>query len=931
MELNTAQLLAIEYAITVMGAYLAYKCFSLKKDNMNYFMWFVYSLNFFLIINIPIRYIELHLVSWNHDLVFAMYALSIVLMTYSAAYWSLFILKQLGSKIVANRFRTSLFLLPAAVSVPLCIINYWTGWLYVIDESSFYSRGSIFFLQSAISYGYILAIIGNNIFHLIKDEDKSIARKCLFSSMPSLIASVLQILYGGSYLLLGSVLTGWCMYIEICLDRQRAYELSEAVSAINEELVHSSETVANNMKTILALADLYYILYEVDIKNDTFKEIKAPDYISEYCKQFTSARKCMSNIPKEMFDVSYHELVTPFFNPDQIDEYLANTSTYSVDARGIQTNEWIRATMIAAERDGSGKVIRAVYTIQEIGDIKAQQEQFEEAKEFVAHAQQMKELFVQTAEALAGAIDAKDKYTHGHSVRVAEYSREMAKLAGKSEEECEEVYFAGLLHDVGKIGIPDTIITKDGKLSDDEYAAIKKHPAMGKQILASIDKLPYLSIGANSHHERYDGHGYPESMKGTDIPELARIIAVADAYDAMTSKRSYRDPLPQPKVREEILRGSGSQFDPVYAELMLQMIDKDTDYQMKEKVDVEGFAGNEDLHCVEYGKQFSEGLSITPFRVRMHFTSKKNDVDGGLPSVRVFDALDGRVHFSERDRKNMNYIQYCDIRADGVVTEGDARKMEVTKTGEAALPEGPLVRMEVDAVKWRDHLYVTVSNGHFTTHVIIALPDSTHYAYLAVTGEQCHVYDVNIEKEEQPCDPTDFKRIAEEITYIEGPEGDIPSIQINGWRFASSEAIPLKDKLELSFHMKSLPSARLIWHLPFVIIYSADDKTIGGENYREFAFIRFDGESWQGDPCAANRMIVNKKAEFIGWDEWKVGNKQGRDCNLTVIRNGNELTMNTECGGIELTNITTIQGEIPDLYFAFTGDQCVVENIRILS
>ena len=114
-------------------------------------------------------------------------------------------------------------------------------------------------------------------------------------------------------------------------------------------------------------------------------------------------------------------------------------------------------------------------------------------------------LFEQTAEALASAIDAKDKYTHGHSNRVADYSRRIAELAGKDEKECEEIYFAALLHDVGKIGVPDFIITKDGKLTDEEFAEIKQHPVIGKQILASINKSPYLSIGAHYHHERYGG------------------------------------------------------------------------------------------------------------------------------------------------------------------------------------------------------------------------------------------------------------------------------------------------------------------------------------------------------------------------------------------------------------------------------------------
>jgi HD-GYP domain-containing protein (c-di-GMP phosphodiesterase class II) len=190
--------------------------------------------------------------------------------------------------------------------------------------------------------------------------------------------------------------------------------------------------------------------------------------------------------------------------------------------------------------------------------------------------------FEQTAKALASAIDAKDKYTHGHSNRVAEYSRKIAKIAGKTEKECEQIYFAGLLHDVGKIGVPDRIITKEGKLTDEEYEQIKLHPVYGHQILSIIQQSPFLSIGARHHHERYDGRGYPDGLSGKDIPEIARIIAVADAYDAMTSSRSYRAPLPQRKVREELAAGMGTQFDPEFAVIMLRLIDQDTSYQMQE-------------------------------------------------------------------------------------------------------------------------------------------------------------------------------------------------------------------------------------------------------------------------------------------------------------------------------------------------------------
>ena len=139
-----------------------------------------------------------------------------------------------------------------------------------------------------------------------------------------------------------------------------------------------------------------------------------------------------------------------------------------------------------------------------------------------------------------------------------------------------------LIHDVGKIGVPDAVINKPGKLTDDEFEKIKNHPVMGARILKTIREMPRLVTGARWHHERYDGRGYPDGLIGTDIPEEARIIAVADAYDAMTSNRSYRKGMDQSKVREQIEKGKGTQFDPQFAEIMLAMIDEDTEYQMRE-------------------------------------------------------------------------------------------------------------------------------------------------------------------------------------------------------------------------------------------------------------------------------------------------------------------------------------------------------------
>lgn len=187
---------------------------------------------------------------------------------------------------------------------------------------------------------------------------------------------------------------------------------------------------------------------------------------------------------------------------------------------------------------------------------------------------------------LARAIDAKDRYTNGHSQRVAKYSLELAKKMGKDEQEQRDIYFAALLHDVGKIHVPDTIINKPSRLTDEEFAYIKLHPVAGYYILKDIKANSLIAPGAKWHHERFDGNGYPNGLSGENIPEIARIIGVADAYDAMSSTRSYRSVMPQDKVRNEIEKGRGTQFDPQIADIMLELIDADTNYELRQQSDI---------------------------------------------------------------------------------------------------------------------------------------------------------------------------------------------------------------------------------------------------------------------------------------------------------------------------------------------------------
>jgi response regulator RpfG family c-di-GMP phosphodiesterase len=154
---------------------------------------------------------------------------------------------------------------------------------------------------------------------------------------------------------------------------------------------------------------------------------------------------------------------------------------------------------------------------------------------------------------------------------------------GKSEEEQQAIYYAGVLHDVGKIRIPLSVINKPGKLTKEEFNYIRIHPVSGYNILRDIHDDERISQGAKYHHERYDGKGYPSGLAGENIPEVARILAVADAYDAMASDRSYRRALPQDVIRSEIEKGKGTQFDPAIADIMLQLIDEDKGYEMRQK------------------------------------------------------------------------------------------------------------------------------------------------------------------------------------------------------------------------------------------------------------------------------------------------------------------------------------------------------------
>jgi len=186
--------------------------------------------------------------------------------------------------------------------------------------------------------------------------------------------------------------------------------------------------------------------------------------------------------------------------------------------------------------------------------------------------QKLEKAYMESIETLRYTVEAKDPYTKGHSDRVAQYSVLIGNKMGLSEEDQKTLLIGGLFHDIGKIGVPDTILRKPDKLTDEEYSEIKNHPSIGAHILAPATIFQEIIPIVKHHHEKFDGHGYPSQLQGENIPLFARIAAIADTFDAMTSKRPYRDALPLETVIAEVEKCKGTQFDPKIADVFLDIL-----------------------------------------------------------------------------------------------------------------------------------------------------------------------------------------------------------------------------------------------------------------------------------------------------------------------------------------------------------------------
>jgi len=296
----------------------------------------------------------------------------------------------------------------------------------------------------------------------------------------------------------------------------------------------------------------------------------------------TNPQEAIEKVKNEHFDLMILDFIMTPFHGDQVVEEIRkfNNELYILLLTGHKDLapplETIRRLDIQGYCEKSDKFDQLLLLIESGIKSIAQMNEIKKINDELKNTYDLLEKsYLESIETLRYTVEAKDTYTRGHSDRVSEYAVLIGKKVGLSEDDLKTLQIGGLFHDIGKIGVPDTILQKEAKLTDDEYSEIKNHPSIGAHILSTATIFKEIIPIVKHHHERYDGHGYPGQLQGENIPYLARITAIADTFDAMTSKRSYRDALPMETVISEFERCKGTQFDPKLADAFLDILNND--------------------------------------------------------------------------------------------------------------------------------------------------------------------------------------------------------------------------------------------------------------------------------------------------------------------------------------------------------------------
>lgn len=502
--------------------------------------------------------------------------------------------------------------------------------------------------------------------------------------------------------------------------------------------------------------------------------------------------------------------------------------------------------------------------------------------------QSLELLFSETASAFVNALEKQTKSSLGHSERTAQIARRIAKLSGKRDEECDKIYYAALLSDAGA------------------------------ESLSFIHAYPFLSETVRHVEERYDG-------KGLNIPEYARILAVAKEYERMMSDKS----VPHFIVREKFIREAGAKYDPNFSQIAVRMLDSETNG--KEVIENAPFVAQE-LVSLDYRENVTVGIPVLQAEKQISFRCAPIDLEKpfSAPSLILFDSFDAQVHNEPCSIENFRYLEYGEIWFDSRFISTSAKNMEVRNVTENDGKGADSSDFySVVCTRFEDHLLVKLCGASKCFEVIVALPSASKSAYIALTGENVRLSEISVSETGRHSESGTIPRIAERIDYTDRIESDMPNIQIDSPLALFTGGVEVKDKMMLLFHTRSLPEANLVWHCPYIVLYSSDDKKVHGKNYHEYAMIKLDGEDNGSNEFAENSFMMKKTESFKTWADWENQNKIGYECQLEFFREKNTVTLKTHNKGIAIQNVTTVLDGAKEIYVSLTGDQCAITDIRI--
>ncbi len=571
-----------------------------------------------------------------------------------------------------------------------------------------------------------------------------------------------------------------------------------------------------------------------------------------------------------------------------------------------------------------------VFTYMDIND-KVERTFTDEMAELIKENRSAKTLLEQTSHAFMSAVDSRDRYTEGRSEMVAKYSFKIAEMEGKSKKDCNDIYYSALFHNIGELSVPESLLLKVGKLTEDEEKLIRERYLGGSTILKKVSENPWLSLAAKYSRERYDGSGYPEGLKGDAIPEVARIIAVAETYVDLISTTREHNPIPNQIVREEFIKNAGIIYDPDFARDMVSIIDAENEAG-KHEHGASDVLLEEAISCIKYRDEYTSGIRINRNKVKVSFKCAKtggSDVHSA-PSLILFDSYDKSVHDNARAIEEYHYIEYGELWFDDHFIVTDARAIK--KTGENHIKGKEHIlsgEYVINASKYEDHVRLELESSKGAFEYTIVLPDSSKAFYFSLTGENCDLSEIKEEILDVETGENEIERIEEVKSYIGRIESDIPNVQIDRPLSASTVGVEIEEKKHVMFHSMSLPGSNLVWHCPYIAIYYSKDGKLYGEDYREYAFIKLNGECNKEDDKIVNRFVMKKSSDFPGWDKWKEANRRGLEYSVFFNRRSKYITITSETLGICIENTTTLPEDTGKVYMSITGDQVAITDIRI--